>query len=170
MEVTHRQLPPLPKDDGRSTTTEGITADGSAPTTTATTDGVHATIRELRSEASSVAAPDMTGMIAGKGSKKTGQKGRSIYPDSRLAESWLNEVLEYGIREFGDTESSADKIGVVDGPPASGTEKMRVGRAQLLKAGLSSEEADRIYRALYGEKGVRLSLVHPLFHTKLDSH
>ena len=144
-----RDLPPLPrtlrgKEDGVSAA-EGAGGTSAGPSNTALSAGSEAAMQELASSLGSV--PDMHGMTTNL--SKAGQKGRSIYPDSNLAEAWLNEVLDYGIREFGDTETvSIPKMGG-DDQPLSGTERMKVGRANLRKAGLNETEVSRIYRALY---------------------
>eukprot|EP01052_Picozoa_sp_SAG31_P013772 SAG31_NODE_837_length_11633_cov_18.437663_8_plen_314_part_00 len=153
-----RELPPLPgsaraaraggKEDGVSAPEGTAVGSGSAgnPSNTATSDGGEAAVHELIS-ASGCTVPDMHGLTSN--ISKSGQKGRSVYPDTNLAEAWLNEVLAYGIREFGDTETIAIPTLGGDDVPLSGTEQMRVGRPNLQKVGLNESDISRIYRALY---------------------
>jgi DNA repair exonuclease SbcCD ATPase subunit len=102
----------------------------------------------------------------GGGSMAVDSPGRLSTPGRRtketevqLAEGWLDEVLQYGIQELGETHTElgamtqalSDGESEVEAAQAmqSGKARFGVGREQLRQRGVSDAEADRLYRALY---------------------
>ena len=93
-----REMPPLPPGSGRKRgggKEDAVSEPESAgnPSKTAISNGSEAAMRELASTIDG-SVPDMHGLTSN--ISKAGQRGRSVYPDSNLAEAWLNEVLDYG--------------------------------------------------------------------------